>query len=64
MEIKIVQSEGQECIYVQDLKACTVPNGVWYHPGQAIVLHVADDEINGKLKIRSKKYNKLATYQA
>ena len=37
-------------MYVQDLKACTVPNGVWYHPGQAIVLHVADDEIKGSLR--------------
>lgn len=46
-------------MYVQDLKTCTVPNGVWYRPGQAIVLHITD-QISRKLKTRLKKHNKLA----
>jgi hypothetical protein len=45
-------------MYVQDLKTCTVPNGVWYHPSQAIVLHITD-QISGKLKTRLKKTTNL-----
>src|SRR4051812_39806713 len=29
-------------MYIQDLKARTVPNGIWYCAHQAIVLHVTE----------------------
>ena len=29
-------------MYIQDLKARTVPYGIWYCPHQAIILHVTE----------------------
>lgn len=29
-------------MYIQDLKARTVPNGIWYCAHQAIVLHITE----------------------
>ena len=43
-----IMSEGQESKYVQDLKTRTVPNGIWYLPSQAIVLHITG-QVNTKL---------------
>jgi hypothetical protein len=35
-------SKGVERMYIQDLKARTVPNGIWYCAYQAIVLHITE----------------------
>lgn len=34
-------------MYIQDLKARTVPNGIWYCAHQAIVLHVTEPKKSG-----------------
>jgi hypothetical protein len=44
-------SKGKECIYIQDLKAHTIPNGIWYCTHHAIILHVTEMDNKGFMNI-------------